>query len=64
MSEYDMQPNILIPGQNWVTEKPANAHGQRVHKRGSPVVDTPSTFTSPTTIYISAERSLSTQQDR
>ena len=40
MSECDMQPNyrfndIVLPGQNWVTDQPANAPGQRVRKRGS-----------------------------
>ena len=39
MSECDMQPNyrfndIVLPGQNWVTDQPANARGQRVRKRG------------------------------
>ena len=39
MSECDMQPNyrfndIVLPGQNWVTDQPTNARGQRVRKRG------------------------------
>ena len=39
MSDCDMQPNyrfndILLPGQNWVTDQPANARGQRMRKRG------------------------------
>ena len=39
MSECDMQPNyrfndIVLPGQNWVTDQTANARGQRVRKRG------------------------------
>ena len=39
MSECDMQPNyrfndIVLPGQNWVADQPANARGQRVRKRG------------------------------
>ena len=34
-----MQPNcrfndILLPGQNWVTDHPATVRGQRVRKRG------------------------------
>ena len=39
MNECDMQPNycfndILLSGQNWVSDQPANARGQRVRKRG------------------------------
>ena len=39
LSEFDMQPNyhfndIALPSQNWVTDQPANARGQRVRKRG------------------------------
>ena len=38
MRECDMQPNyrfndIVLPGQNWVTDQPANARGQGVRKR-------------------------------
>ena len=39
MSECDLQPNyrfndILLLDQNWVTDQPANARGQRERKRG------------------------------
>ena len=73
MSECDMQPNfrfndIVLPGQNWVTNQPANARGQRVRKRskrGEALLRLRRrNLRRPTTVYDLVECSLFTQQDR
>ena len=73
MSECDMQQNyrfndIVLPGQNWVTDQPANARGQRVRKRGrrgGVLLRIPRRNLLPsTTVYAPVECSLLTQQYR